>query len=167
MPDYNLSGLSSGSFEQLIQAIAVKAIGPGTVIFGAGPDGAREATFEGKMDYPSVAQPWTGYLVVQAKFLQRPLGTAKDGSWVLRELEAELRKFADKKRNLRCPEYYIFCTNVVLSAVHTAGTHDRADELFKKYAKAVRSKLMESGTMTRFGVSSTEWRTFGAHILHG
>jgi hypothetical protein len=51
MPDYNLTGLSTRSFEQLIQALSVKLFGPGVVIFGDGPDGGREATFEGPMNY--------------------------------------------------------------------------------------------------------------------
>jgi hypothetical protein len=51
MPDYNLSGLSTRSFEQLIQAISAKVLGPGIVIFGDGRDGGREATFEGTIGY--------------------------------------------------------------------------------------------------------------------
>jgi hypothetical protein len=117
-----------------------KIVGPGTAIFGAGPDGAREATFEGRMDYPSAAAPWAGYLVVQAKFLQRPLGTGKDGSWALAQLEADLKKFVARKRRLRRPEYYIFCTNVVLSPGHLLGGRDRADALFKKYERQLPLK---------------------------
>src|SRR5580693_5210293 len=102
MPHYNLSGLSQDSFEQLIQALSLKIIGPGGVIFGSGPDGAREATFEGRMFYPSAAEPWQGYLVVQAKFLQKPTGeTDKDGKWLLDALSGELSKFADTKRRLK------------------------------------------------------------------
>ena len=48
MADYNLTGLSSRSFEQMIQALSCNIIGPGVVIFGDGPDGGREATFEGR-----------------------------------------------------------------------------------------------------------------------
>ena len=117
MADYNLAGLSPTSFEQLIQALASKVIGPGTVIFGAGPDGAREATFDGKMQYPSLAEPWDGYLAVQAKFLQRPQGTGKDGQWLLKQVDSELAKFTKRTRKLRKPEYYLVCTNVVSSSV--------------------------------------------------
>jgi hypothetical protein len=76
MPDYNLAGLSPGSFEQLVQAVASKTIGPGTVVFGSGPDGGREDTFEGRMDCPSASDPWAGYLVVQAKI---PAAAARYG----------------------------------------------------------------------------------------
>ncbi len=90
MSDYNLSGLSTRSFEQLIQAIAAKEIGPNIVIFGDGPDGGREATFEGSIPYPSKEHGWSGYGVVQAKFRQRPQDPQKDGEWTLQQLRDEL-----------------------------------------------------------------------------
>jgi hypothetical protein len=97
MSDYDLSGLSTRSFEKLIQSIAGKVLGPGTVTYGDGPDGGREATFEGRMDYPSHADPWDGYCVIQAKFLQRPRNPSTDGRWALKELTGELRRFLEKK----------------------------------------------------------------------
>jgi hypothetical protein len=51
VPDYNLSGLTTQAFEQMIQALTVSVFGPNVVIFGDGPDGGREATFE-KVPYP-------------------------------------------------------------------------------------------------------------------
>src|SRR5713226_5071753 len=106
MPDYNLSGLSPRSFEQLVQALGTKILGPGLVIFGDGPDGGREAAFEGKVPYPNDADPWNGYIVVQAKFKQRLQGTTKDGEWAVGQLRDELEKFASGKQNLRKPEFY-------------------------------------------------------------
>lgn len=135
MPDYDFSGLSSRSFEHLVQSLTIKVLGPGVTIFGDGPDGGREATYEGKMNFPSTAELWEGYCVVQAKFRQRPKNTQDDGEWALKELEEELKKFADPKRALRKPDYYIFATNVVLSPVSETGKKDKAAALFKKYAK--------------------------------
>ena len=63
MPDYNLTGLSSRSFEQLIQAIALNIVSPKTIIVGDGSDGGREATFKGKTNYNSNDEPWDGYVV--------------------------------------------------------------------------------------------------------
>lgn len=122
--DYNLTGLSTRSFEKLLQTLAVKVLGPGTVVFDDGPDGGREATFEGRMDYPSKAKPWAGYCVIQAKFRQRPEGTGKDGKWALDQLEKELKDFTDRKQRRRIPEYYIFATNVVLSSAQGKGAKD-------------------------------------------
>src|SRR5213595_3282865 len=115
MGEYDFSGLSTRSFEKLVQALSTKVLGPGTVIFGDGPDEGREATFEGKVPFPSKAKPWNGYIVVQAKFKQRSEGTKADGAWAIGELKKELKVFADKKKGRRIPKYYIFVTNVVLT----------------------------------------------------
>lgn len=131
--DYNLSGLSTRSFEQLIQAIAAKAIGPNIVVFGDGPDGGREATFEGSVPYPSSGHSWSGYGVVQAKFRQRTQDPQRDGEWALKQLRDELEKFVDSERNLRKPDYYIFATNVILTPVQGSGFKDKADALIKEY----------------------------------
>ncbi len=132
MPSYNLDGLSTDSFEHLIQALFLKVVGPGGIVFGSGPDGAREATFEGKMDYPSRRKPWKGYLVVQAKFLAKPSGDPKkDGDWLLARLIEELAKFEDPKRALRKPDYYLLCSNVRLSSTWKTGTKDKIYAAFK------------------------------------
>ena len=72
--DYDLSRLSTRSFEQLIQALCIREMGSGVVVFGDGPDGGREAIFEGAVSFPSAVKPWSGYGVIQAKFKQRPEG---------------------------------------------------------------------------------------------
>jgi hypothetical protein len=133
MTDYNLAALSTRSFEQMIQALAVKTLGPNTAIFGDGPDGGREATFEGRIPYPNTSSPWEGYGVIQAKFLQRPADSRKDGRWVVDQLTQELRKFTDRKRTLRKPEYYIFATNVVLSPVTGHGFKDKVISTLQTY----------------------------------
>lgn len=135
MPDYNLSGLSTRSFEQLIQALSIKLFGPGVVVFGDGPDGGREATIEGPMNYAPKGERWSGYLVVQAKFRQRTEGTAKDVAWALDQLASELKKFATRTRKLRKPEYYLFATNVILTPTHKSGGKDRAYATIRKYRK--------------------------------
>ena len=110
MGDYDLSRLSTRSFEQLAQALAAKIIGPNIVIFGDGADGG--------IPYPDKDNAWQGYGVVQAKFGQRPAKDAdKDGEWALKQLRDELRKFVDPEKKLRKPNYYISATNVVLTPV--------------------------------------------------
>ena len=74
MADYNLDGLNPRDFQHLVQALARKEIGAGVTAFGDGKDGNRDLTYRGKMDYPSGAQAWNGYLVVGCKFNQRPSG---------------------------------------------------------------------------------------------
>jgi len=87
--EYDLSRLSSRSFEQLVQALAMRYFGPGVVVFGDGPDGGREATYKGNSTFEPHGKAWDGYTVLQAKFRQRPLGTEKDVPWALGELKAE------------------------------------------------------------------------------
>lgn len=51
MHDYQLEELSPRSFEQLAVVLALKVIGPGLQVYGSGPDGGREATFDGRIDW--------------------------------------------------------------------------------------------------------------------
>lgn len=130
MADYNIAALESRSFEQLIQALAIREIANGITPFGDGPDGGREATYSGKMNYPSAAETWDGYLVVQCKFNARPSGDLqKDAAWLIKELKKDLEKFSDTSRNLPKPEYYLASTNIVLSPTAGSGGRDKVDAL--------------------------------------
>ena len=48
MPNYDLERLGDAEFERLVQTLLKKVIGAGTITFGAGPDGGREATYSGR-----------------------------------------------------------------------------------------------------------------------
>ena len=133
MPEYDLNRLNNRSFEQLVQALAVDVFGPGLVVFGDGPDGGREATFDFKVPYPSEVDEWDGYCVVQAKFLQRPKNTYEEGNWAVAELKSELEKYVAPDSVRKIPEYYLFVTNVVLSPVQEKGAKDRASALLEEY----------------------------------
>ncbi|HEV8648055.1 MAG TPA: hypothetical protein VG276_01350, partial [Actinomycetes bacterium] len=121
------------------QALTLKVLGPGVSVFGDGPDGGREATFEGPMRFPEPGKSWGGYGIVQAKFKQRPAGDGKDAAWLLGQVQAELERWADptskRVRHGRPPRYVLFTTNVVLSAVVGSGGIDRVDELIAGYAE--------------------------------
>ncbi|MDA0170389.1 hypothetical protein OJ998_14920 [Solirubrobacter taibaiensis] len=119
--DYELSRLSTRSFEQLVQALSVHVLGPNVVVFGDGRDGGREATHEGPLRYGQ--REWDGYLVVQAKFRQRHDGRKPDGQWALEALNAEMDPYLTGRR--RTPDFYIFATNAVLSPVSDRGFSDR------------------------------------------
>jgi hypothetical protein len=136
--DYDLTRLGDREFEHLSQALALQVLGPGVSVFGDGPDGGREAAFEGRMRFPDPDEPWDGYGVVQAKYRQRLVGEGKDATWLLRQLRAELETWANRKSNRvrhgRVPRYVLFTTNVVLSAVAGSGGVDRVDALIADYA---------------------------------
>ncbi len=135
----NLFGFSAESFEQFVQALSVHVIGPGVAIFGAGPDGGREATFDGAIPYPSGTDKWDGYGVIQAKCKRKTEGTSRDQEWALQQLEDELKKLATDKKRRRSPEYYIFVTNVVLTPA-AGGGKDKADCLLRRYYKTLGLK---------------------------
>ena len=140
MPDYDLKQLSNRSFEHLLQALAAKVLGPGIGIFGDGPDGGREATFRGKVPYPSVADSWDGYGVLQAKFLQRPRDATYDGQWAVDQLQSEITKYLNVENKRLKPDYFIYATNVVLTPVQGRGSKDRIVELLEDLKKRLPLK---------------------------
>ena len=140
MADYDLSQLSSRSFEHLLQALAAKVLGPGLSVFGDGPDGGREATFTGQVPYPFPGDNWDGYGVLQAKFRQRSGNVTNDGDWALTQLKSEIAKYLDPNNNLRKPDYFIYATNVVLTPVNTAGSKDRVEALLRDFKECLPLK---------------------------
>ena len=135
MPDYDLSRFTSRSFEHLVQSLATRVIGAGIVVFGDGPDGGREATFERKVPYPSTVDPWDGYGVVQAKYRQRSSNVQQDGNWAVDQLKEELEKYTDPESKLRTPDYFIYATNIVLTPVNEKGSKDRVIAVLEDFKK--------------------------------
>jgi hypothetical protein len=143
--DVDLSRLGPDEFEHLCQALAVQVLGAGVVVFGAGPDGGREASFDGQLpSFPTSSAPWGGYVVVQAKYKATLTGTADDLSWLQTQIRKELDAWSDRTkarvRDGRRPEYLIFATNVSLSAVPGRGGKDRIDQLIEGYAATIGLK---------------------------
>src|SRR4051812_42337953 len=100
LPNYDLSRLGSTEFEHLIQAILKKVIGAGTITFGAGRDGAREATYKGSAPYPSEAHKFKGNWIFQAKYHDLELlGVDKARKQVLSEIDSELDKIVNKYKH--------------------------------------------------------------------
>ncbi|GBR19646.1 NACHT domain-containing protein [Asaia spathodeae] len=135
--DLDFRTFSPRSFERLAQALAARILGPGLMVFGDGPDGGREAAYDGTVNFPTSADAWTGYTVMQAKFLQVPKNPAGDADWLAAQLEADLKKFAAKDSQLRKPQYYILVSNARLSAVPAStkrkGGIAKVDAVFENY----------------------------------
>lgn len=120
METYDLKRLTAGSFERLIRALCFELMGPAGTVYSSGPDGGRDYTYEG--DIPGYeAQGWNGYLVLQAKFREKPQGSAADAKWLKKQLSSELKKFKSSKGNPKRPCYYIIATNVSLSGTDGNG----------------------------------------------
>jgi hypothetical protein len=136
----NFQGFSPDSFEQFIRALTVKILGPGVTLFGNGPDGGREAEFQGKVPFPHPPKTsWEGYGIVQAKFKEKEEGTSKDQKWAEKQLESELSKWENGGSRESLPQYYIFCTNVFLSSGKNGG-RSRLDNVFKLFQKSLKLK---------------------------
>ncbi|MEU7589870.1 hypothetical protein AB0A95_26660 [Micromonospora sp. NPDC049230] len=139
MPRYNLNALGSIEFERLAQALLKGVIGNGTVTFGAGRDGAREATFTGSAPYPSKTNRWSGEWVFQAKFHDTDLlGMDKARRQVLADLNVELDKIIEKYK-IPC-DNFILITNVPLTPAFKTGTMDKIkNDILPRYRSKIRN----------------------------
>ena len=144
MIDLDFKSFSTRSFERFAQALAQHVLGNGLFIFGDGPDGGREAAFDGKLNYPSPADQWSGYTVMQAKFLQVPGDARHDADWLVGQLRKELEKFVDPDADLRRPDYYLLVTNARLSAKPASkrgsGGQAKIDSVFKDFRRQLDLK---------------------------
>ncbi|RZK43310.1 MAG: hypothetical protein EOO61_04995, partial [Hymenobacter sp.] len=141
MASYNFENLDPSAFEEFVIALGTEYIGNGLMPFGAGPDGGREATFRGKMDYPSGNNFWDGYLVMQCKQKQTLGVTPKaDADWAIKQLDKEMKMYQDAVEPRTIPDYYIFVTNVVLSPPAKTGGKDRFLEKLNGWASKLKIK---------------------------
>ncbi|MFI7534035.1 NACHT domain-containing protein [Streptosporangium sp. NPDC049376] len=123
--NYELQRLSSADFEDLAQALALKVLGNGLSIFGSGPDGGREATFDGPVPIDTDSGPWNGYGIIQVKAKEEITTPAADAKWLIGELKKEFSRWLEKPSKSRAPQYYIIVTNVKLSGVEDTGGMDK------------------------------------------
>lgn len=166
MARYNLQGLGSQEFEQLVQALLKKIIGSGTVTFGAGKDGAREATYSGPAPYPSSARPWSGEWVFQAKFHDIDLiGVEKARKQVLADLEAELGKITEKYQ-IPC-DNFVLVTNVPLTPAFKTGNMDRIrNDIVPKYHGRIKNiAIWGSDEVCRFLDADDSVRNAYLHFI--
>ncbi|NPC76062.1 hypothetical protein HPP05_40680 [Corallococcus exiguus] len=165
MPDYDLDRLGATEFERMTQALLLVVLkAPGAIIFGAGRDGAREATFTGTLDYPSSSEKWSGEWIFQAKFhdinLTKP---AKARSMLLQELESELNKITEKYKH-PCNNF-ILITNVRPSSTHLAGTNDKIAEIAKRFPTIKNIRIWGGDTICRHLDCHPGVRQSYAHLL--
>jgi hypothetical protein len=132
---FDFGNFSPQAFERMVQALCVSVLGKGGNVFGTGPDGGRELTFDGEVPYPSATDRWSGYIVVQAKCREQLRRDSTDADWVAVQLRRDLQKFAYSRPAARRPHYYIICTNVTLSAVPDNGGKAKVERVFREYEK--------------------------------
>ena len=128
MNDHFLFTMSPEDFEnKVVVPCCFRLLGMGTISFSKGPDGGRDALFEGiAMRYPSEQSPWRGKFVVQAKSTSDPSARCSDSEFT-RLVEAEIRKIKTLREKGKCDNYLLF-TNRKLSA----GTNQTLTDLIRK-----------------------------------
>ena len=131
--DYDLTRLGDARFEHLTQALAIAVLGPGVEVFGAGPDGGREASFDGEFEIQTGTR-WSGFGVLQSKYKRQIDGPSLDQRWFFAQVRSELEGWVKKEsRRRRRPEYLLLATNVRLSGVADTGGIDRLDRLLEEF----------------------------------
>jgi hypothetical protein len=135
--DYNFITLNTRDFEHLVQALTQKLLGNNSIVFGDGPDGARELTYRGISNFPNENETWDGYWIVQAKYKARKFDTEDDFDWIKKNFVSEMSKFQDKKRKIETPKNYLFFTNAKLTPVQTTGGRDKIEDLKKRYTHLI------------------------------
>lgn len=137
MPKYNLHQLNELEFENLIQSLLKKIIGKGTITFGRGPDGGREATYSGSAPYSSETNNWAGEWIFQAKYHDIYIISPRQAQKILvKELKEEINKIINRKISLN---NYILATNVPLSSTHLSGTHDKISNIVSEYKERIQN----------------------------
>lgn len=164
MSRYRYEELSPSQFENLVVDICRCLIGKGTRGFSEGPDGGRDARFDGVTDdYPSKREPWAGTTIIQAKHTSRMNASYSDidfkgsGSVLDKEIPRikkliELKKldhyllFANRKLGANTDDEIVSriaseC-GLALCDVHIAGVEE-IDDLLARYPEISKRHYLD------------------------
>ncbi|WP_444949281.1 hypothetical protein [Micromonospora ureilytica] len=168
---HELNRLGERPFEDLCRALAVHVLGVGIQAFGDGPDGGREATFEGPLTHAGASGRWNGYGVLQAKYRRSGYGN-KDAEWLRQQIKPELDAWLDPTRRRvtagRRPEYLIIATNVRLSSAPSNGGIDRIHTLLRGYADRLGLKdiaLWDANSLSMYLDAYPDVRQGFSHLI--
>lgn len=131
--DFSYEQLSPRAFEQLAVALAESVLGAKLEVYGPGPDGGREATWLGKINWslqdPDDSDNWSGYTVIQVKQCQNPTQNPdQDLAWLTKEINKELQKWMDpKSKRTQFPKNLLIATNIRLTPTDPGGTMQKLD----------------------------------------
>jgi hypothetical protein len=127
---FDLYNLGPREFENLTQAIASAEFGPFVTLFGPGPDGGREATFERtSLITGASSNDWNGLGVLQAKYKETPASPREEATWLISEIRKEFKHWRTSPNRTNPPDFILFATNVTLSAVPRTGGVDRVSKV--------------------------------------
>ncbi|MFF4825768.1 NACHT domain-containing protein [Streptomyces sp. NPDC001312] len=168
---FDLSKLGSREFENLTQSLALAEIGSVLSVFGPGPDGGREATFEGAVTLGKDGPTVNGYGVLQAKYCETLTTPRRDATWFIGQIRDELKDWKKSAKRARKPDCLIFATNVTLSGVPHTGGLDRVERELKAQCEPLGIKkwyVWHGETFNRLLEIHTKIRTsYAAWVLPG
>lgn len=150
MANYDLQRLGGVGFQEVVSALAIRALGAHVRPMGLGRDGGRDMlvsqgvlTWSGDERYPS-AETWTGTTAFQVKHKERLEGTKKDaaGFWQVIKKELDLWSEPDSSRD-KVPDYVVFVTNISLSAVSGSGGFDTINAKVQGYLDGLNDETAE------------------------
>ena len=128
MHRFPIHDLDDTEFEKLVVLICREILGIGITSFAPGPDGGKDAKFEGTANaFPSEAAPATGKFIVQAKHTTSPLGTCSDYDFEKTSIGKEIPKIKRQYDEGFLTHYLIFTNRR-----KTGGAEDRIPENIRK-----------------------------------
>lgn len=127
MSRFSLHHLSDTEFEGLVVLVCRQLMGIGITSFAAGPDGGKDAKFEGTATtFPSPINPASGKFIVQAKHTASPVASCSDYDFETTLIDKEIPKVKRQFEESRLTHYLIFTNRR-----KTGGAEDRIPERIK------------------------------------
>lgn len=128
MSRFPIHQLHDTEFEDLVTLICRQILGPGVTSFAPGPDGGKDAKFEGTaIDFPSQAEPASGKFIIQAKHTFNPVASCSDYDFEIKSVEKEeIPKIKRQFDEGRLTHYLIFTNRR-----KTGGAEDRIPDRIK------------------------------------
>jgi len=128
MPRFPIHQLHDTEFENLVTLICHHILGAGVTSFAPGPDGGKDAKFEGTaVSFPSTADPASGKFIIQAKHTSNPVASCSDYDFETKIVgKEEIPKIKRQFDEGRLTHYLIFTNRR-----KTGGAEDRIPDRIK------------------------------------
>ncbi|MDP2001647.1 MAG: ABC-three component system protein [Desulfurivibrionaceae bacterium] len=128
MSRFFIHQLNDTEFEDLVTLICRQILGSGVTSFAPGPDGGKDAKFEGTaIAFPSTTAPVAGKFIIQAKHTSNPVASCSDYDFETKSVEKEeIPKIKRQFDEGRLTHYLIFTNRR-----KTGGAEDRIPDRIK------------------------------------
>lgn len=128
MSRFPIHQLHDTEFEGLVTLICCQVLGTGVTSFAPGPDGGKDAKFEGTaVSFPSTTAPASGKFIIQAKHTSNPVASCSDYDFETKIVEKEeIPKIKRQFEEGRLTHYLIFTNRK-----KTGGAEDRIPDRIK------------------------------------